>query len=428
MWLLAWRNIWRKKWRSLLTAFAVGVVVYLTLIYFGMVGASQNGMYQSISQNAGHIQVRVAGYRDIRDFDDLLLADVSSLVTQVSTAVAEITTEINSDIDTELIRDLQVSTALEVPGLLEGDGRSRGIVLQGIDQTDSGRERYAEEYLEAGRLPTPGDLESIALGNKLATALGVELGDTVYMYAPGTEGYGAAAFTVTGLLNIAGAETFAVSSLLAAQDVGAPEDASRVELYFPNLRRFVDDPVLDSMRDQLVSALAGAGVATDALEVELWREVDPSISSYLASSEGITTVITGLFFVLAGLLVMNTVYLSVMERIKEFGVMIALGTKRRNVVRMMLGESLFICAVGASVGGVLGMVSLWRMAQGFTFPGMEELFVEYGLPATLYASISPDQIVITVVFTVLTGILAALFPAFTAARLEPVEAMRFSAA
>jgi ABC-type antimicrobial peptide transport system permease subunit len=74
------------------------------------------------------------------------------------------------------------------------------------------------------------------------------------------------------------------------------------------------------------------------------------------------------------------------------------------------------------------MVSLWRMAQGFTFPGMEELFVEYGLPATLYASISPDQIVITVVFTVLTGILAALFPAFTAARLEPVEAMRFSAA
>ncbi|MEM6430058.1 MAG: FtsX-like permease family protein [Deinococcota bacterium] len=424
MWLLAWRNIWRKKWRSLLTAFAVGVVVYLTLIYFGMVGASQNGMYQSISQNAGHIQLRVAGYRDIHDFDDLLIDGVASLTEQISSAV----TSLNSDIDTELIQDLQVSTALEVPGLLEGDGRSRGIVLQGIDQTDSGRERYAEEYLEAGNLPTPGDLESIALGNKLATALGVDLGDTVYMYAPGTEGYGAAAFTVTGLLNIAGAETFAVSSLLAAQDVGAPEDASRVELYFPNLRRFVDDPVLGAARDQLVGALAEAGVEVDALEVELWREVDPSISSYLASSEGITTVITGLFFVLAGLLVMNTVYLSVMERIKEFGVMIALGTKRRNVVRMMLGESLFICAVGASVGGVLGMVSLWRMAQGFSFPGMEELFVEYGLPATLYASISPDQIVLTVVFTVLTGILAALFPAFTAARLEPVEAMRFSAA
>ncbi|MEM7735667.1 MAG: FtsX-like permease family protein [Deinococcota bacterium] len=424
MWLLAWRNIWRKKWRSLLTAFAVGVVVYLTLIYFGMVGASQNGMYQSISQNAGHIQLRVAGYRDIRDFDDLLIDDVTSLTEQISSIV----TSLNSDIDTNLISDLQVSTALEVPGLLEGDGRSRGIVLQGIDQTDSGREQYAEEYLEAGSLPTPGDLESIALGNKLATALGVELGDTVYMYAPGTEGYGAAAFTVTGLLNIAGAETFAVSSLLAAQDVGAPEDASRVELYFPNLRRFVDDPMLDSARDQLVGTLAEAGVEVDALEVELWREVDPSISSYLASAEGITTVITGLFFVLAGLLVMNTVYLSVMERIKEFGVMIALGTKRRNVVRMMLGESLFICAVGASVGGVLGMVSLWRMSQGFTFPGMEELFVEYGLPATLYASISPDQIIITVVFTVLTGILAALFPAFTAARLEPVEAMRFSAA
>jgi ABC-type antimicrobial peptide transport system permease subunit len=125
---------------------------------------------------------------------------------------------------------------------------------------------------------------------------------------------------------------------------------------------------------------------------------------------------------------MNTVYLSVMERIKEFGVMMALGLKGRQLLRMVVSESLLICGVGAVVGGIVGSLVLWRMAQGFTFPGMEELFIEFGLPTTLYASITVEQVLTAMIFTIVTGILAALFPAFTAARLEPVEAMRFSAA
>ena len=94
---------------------------------------------------------------------------------------------------------------LEVPGLLEGDGRSRGVVLQGVDQPRAMRERYAADTLAGGRLPGPGDLEGVALSRGLARALGVGMGNTVYMYAPGTEGYGASAYTVVGLLALPGA-------------------------------------------------------------------------------------------------------------------------------------------------------------------------------------------------------------------------------
>jgi ABC-type lipoprotein release transport system permease subunit len=299
--------------------------------------------------------------------------------------------------------------------------------LRGIDQPLVVRQRYAAENLSAGRLPEPDDIDSIALGDKLATALNVGIGDTVYMYAPGTQGYGAAAFTVTGMLNVAGSERVAMSSLLAAQDIGAPGDASRFEITFPNLRRYADDSIVSSVRDALVSYLAGV-LEVENYQIETWRDVNSSIAGYLDSSEGITWVYTAIFFVLAGLLVMNTIYLSVMERIKEFGVMMALGLKGRQLLRMVMSESLLICGVGALVGGSIGSVVLWRMAQGFTLPGMEELFIEYGLPTTLYASISIQQIMIAMLFTVVTGVLAALFPAITAARLEPVEAMRFTAA
>jgi ABC-type lipoprotein release transport system permease subunit len=423
MWTLAWRNIWRKKWRSSLTAVAIALVVLLTLVYFGLVGSSQNGAYQNITQNSGHMQVHVAGYRDIRDFDDLLMDDAEQLEANLLEAIAAS----SADLDSELLANPQVSTVLEVPGLLEGDGRSRGIVLRGIDQPDTVRQRYAAENLSAGTLPAAGDIESIALGDKLATALDVSIGDTVYMYAPGTEGYGAAAFTVTGILNVAGAEGVAISSLLAAQDVGAPDDASRFEIYFPNMRRYSDDAILPRLQSAITSNLADV-INIEDYQIETWREVNSSIAGYLDSFEGITWVYTAIFFVLAGLLVMNTVYLSVMERIKEFGVMMALGLKGRKLLRMVVSESLFICGVGAVVGGAVGSLILWRMAQGFTFPGMEELFTEFGLPSVLYASITVEQIITAMLFTIVTGILAALFPAFTAARLEPVEAMRFTAA
>ncbi len=426
MWTLAWRNIWRKKWRSALTAVAIALVVLLTLVYFGLVGSSQNGAYQNITQNSGHMQVHVAGYRDIRDFDDLLINDAAQLEASLLEAISA-SGEVDTERNSELIANPQVSTVLEVPGLLEGDGRSRGVVLRGIDQPDTVRQRYAAENLTAGTLPAAGDIESIALGDKLATALDVAIGDTVYMYAPGTEGYGAAAFTVTGILNVAGAEGVAISSLLAAQDVGAPGDASRFEIYFPNMRRYSDDAILPQLKTAIVDNLA-AEINVDNYQIETWREVNSSIAGYLDSFEGITWVYTAIFFVLAGLLVMNTVYLSVIERIKEFGVMMALGLKGRKLLRMVVSESLFICGVGAVVGSAVGSLVLWRMAQGFTFPGMEELFTEFGLPSVLYASITVEQIVTTMLFTIITGILAALFPAFTAARLEPVEAMRFTAA
>ncbi len=102
------------------------------------------------------------------------------------------------------VPDAEVVAVLEVPGLLESDGRSRGVVLQGVGQLDALREQYARDTLAEGRLPEPGDLEGVALSRGLARALGVGMGNTVYMYAPGTEGYGASAYTVVGLLDLPG--------------------------------------------------------------------------------------------------------------------------------------------------------------------------------------------------------------------------------
>lgn len=402
---LAWRNIWRKRWRSLFTSGAVAVVVLLTTLNFGLVGAFENGMYSRLTETSGHLQVHVTDYRDLRAFSDLLIRDAESVQQQIETRYPE----------------AEIVTTLEAPGLLEGAGRSRGVLLMGAEQSPAIRERFIEDSLQSGVLPETGDLESIALSSRLAHALQVDLGDTVYLYAPGTEGYGAAAYTVTGLLDTPGMQ-MAFVSLAAAQEVAAPDAVTRMEIHLPGFNRLDDDDALPAIRDELNTLL------DDAYIVETWREVNPGMAAYLELMGPSTTISSAIFFILAGLLVLNTVYLSIIERIREFGVIMALGAGRLKVIGMVFAESVLLCTVGALVGIGLGLGIVAAMARGFSFPGpLAELYAESGIPTVLYASIDPTSVLITALFALATGIIAALIPAFSAARLEPVEAMRFTA-
>lgn len=403
---LAWRNLLRKRGRSAVSAGAVAVVVFLTLVYFGLAGALQNGMFENLTASTGHLQVRAEGYRDLRDFSDLLLRDAGAL---------------RARLEAEAPENTQFVAALSVPGLLEGEGRSRGVVLEGVSRAPALQERYAERTLAEGRLPAEGDLGGAALSQGLARALAVGLGDTVYVYAPGTEGYGAAAYTVVGLLNVPGGAPVAQVSLAAAQELAAPDAASRFELHLEGFGR-TDDATLPALQGALAANLG------DGLSVETWREINPSIAGYLDIVPATTSVVTGIFFILAGLLVTNTVYLSVIERVREFGVIKALGAPRRRVLGMVLAESLILCGSGAFMGAALGLAVVAVMAQGFSFPpAYTELLGDTGFPEVLYATLTPTQVAVATLFTTLTGVLAALLPALTALRLEPVEAMRFSA-
>ena len=395
-----------------MTVLAVAGVVLMTVVYFGMVGSMENGIYARVTQNVGHLQVHVDGYRDEREFSDLLVRSAG---------------EVQETIGTVAGADIEVLSALEVPGLLEGDGRSRGVLLLGTEQPAESRERFARRNLSEGELPTDGDLEGIALGENLAKALKVGIGDTVYMYAPGTEGYGAAAYTVTGLLSL-GDPAFEARtgyiSLAAAQELAAPDAVGRFELLLPNYTQLADDENLPAVRDRIQAELG-----SDLL-VETWREVDPSLATYLDIITPSTAIFTGIFFILAGLLVMNTVYLSLIERVREFGVIMAVGASKRKVMGMVVSESMLLCFTGALIGAIIGLAIVAMMSRGFTLPfppEQLELYESLGIPRVLYGSISPLQIFITIGYTFAIGILASLLPAFTAARLEPVEAMRFTA-
>src|SRR5690606_8163374 len=116
--------------------------------------------------------------------------------------------------------------------------------------------------------------------------------------------------------------------------------------------------------------------------------------------------------------------LGLVERIREFGVIIAVGAHRGRVMRMVLAESLVLVLAGTAVGLLVSGLLIASWADGLHFPQLDEVLAEYGFPAVLYPSVTAGQVAITVGYAIVTALAAALWPAWVAGRLEPVEAMR----
>ena len=406
---LAWRNLWRHRWRSLVTAGAVALVVFLSLLYFGMGGASRNSFYQRITENSGHVQVRQPGWRDARALRDRLIHDAAAVRALVV------------DMAEARLDSPEVVGVLDVPALLSGEVRSRGVPIHGQDWPTAIRERRLENATLQGRfVERPGE---VVLGLSLAHSLDVGVGDEVFVYAPESEGFGAAALTVVGLVDVPDPNQEIVTawtSLEEAQLLAAPDAVTHFEIHGPSLVTIDDDRAAVDLANELDAALP-------ALEVLDWRELEPATVQLLETLDPMLYAVSALFFILAGLLVLNTVYLSVMERIRELGVIQALGAGGRRILGLIATESVLLCTLGALVGSALGLAAIASLADGFSVPALAEYWASFGLDPVLYFTVTPAQVVFAIVFAVVTALLAALWPAALAARLEPVEAMRFQA-
>lgn len=406
---LAWRNLWRQRRRSLVTAGAVALVVLFSVMYFGLGGAMENSMYQRLTETGGHVQVRTPGWRDASSLEDTLIDEAAEVRATVERLASD-----------RLVAP-EVVGVLDVPALLSGDVRSRAVPIHGQDWPAAVRERRLGGSELAGRfLENPGE---IVLGASLAAALDVGLGDDVYVYAPGGRGFGAAAYELVGIADLAdpGAEiATAWTTVEEAQALAAPDAVQRFEVHATSLVRIEDDTVADALAAALSDALP-------ELESLTWLEVEPSMSTLLDSLDPMMYVVSVMFFVLAGLLVLNTVYLSVMERIREFGVIHALGAGDRRVLGMIATESVLLCLLGAVVGTAGGLAFVAAYRDGLVVPGLEAYYASFGLDPVFYVSVEPEQVAFAVLFAVVTALGAALWPAWLASRLEPVEAMRFQA-
>ncbi len=398
---LAWRNIWRNKRRSfiIIAAIAVGLLcgLFASAVMFGMGDSLIN---TTIDRDLGHIQIHTRSFED-----DRLLTDTIPLTKSI---LAEVKSQQNVT---------GVSARLMIEGMISSATSSGGVRITGITPADEKNITTIHKKIVTGSYFESDDANQILIGQKLAENLGIRERSRLVLSFQGLDGtiiYGA--FRVSGIFKTE-------SSMFDRSTVFIKEDELLALLgsgpiYHELAIRVNTVQNVDSLYKTLKANY-------DHLSVKDWRELAPELKlmdDMIGVQLNIFLAVI-LFAMLFG--ITNTMLMSVMERVREFGVLMAVGMKRRKVFAMIILETIVLSFVGGAIGMILASLTI----AYFNFAGIDlSAFAiglsEFGMESILHPTLPLYFYVSITIMILFTAIFSAIYPAIKAIRLKPATAIR----
>ncbi|MFC1719578.1 ABC transporter permease [Pseudomonadota bacterium] len=160
------------------------------------------------------------------------------------------------------------------------------------------------------------------------------------------------------------------------------------------------------------------------LRVVEWTELHPGLKQAIQADMSSAWFMYGVLIILVAFSVLNTQLMSVLERTREFGMIMALGVKPRNLASLVVTETALMAMIGFVLGVFLGwLVAVYFHTAGFSYPGMDEVAAKFNLPAKMYPSVTFISMALGPGVVFLFCLLASIYPAMRLYRLRPVEAM-----
>jgi len=408
---VAWRNLWRNRTRTLITGSAISLSFGMLLASFGLADDMYARMLEAARKSAGgSVLVHHQGYWDSRG---------SELVIREPGPVLEAARKIPG-----------VRAAIPrvvIQGLGSSPRGSKGARLTGIDPSREAALQDMGRFLKEGRWLDAEERSPLVLGRALADDLELKLGDRVVLTATDPQGeMTRVLFKLTGVLETGSKamdETAAYTTLAAAQRaLGMGEAITQIGVVAAEDKHGLQ-PVLSALK-------AGLGPRSEELEVLTWRDAMPELVGAIETDKGFGYVFGVAIFVVVGFGIANTLLMSVLERIRELGLLSALGLTPGGVARLVLCETVVLAAVSIVAGLALGLcchLYLDRVGIDATaFAGGSGMDVSGVIleDMLLHSTVDPVRWLGGAAGVLVIVVLSALYPAWRASRLDPVEAMR----
>ncbi len=401
---MAWRNVWRNRRRSVLTVAAIALGLAFNIFMRGIGdGFHEQMVDNSVRAEIGHIQIHRVGYHDDPELNKTL-PDPDQL--------------------TQAIRSLPevrgYSLRVLGGGLASTADNSSGVEILGVDPaqeptvTSIQRAIVQGEYL-AERMPRP-----ILLGDRLASRLKVALGDKVVLMVQAADGsMGAQLFRVAGVFRSGAPEMDEGVVFILRSDA---------QNLFALGNRVTEAALLLGSSRQVSPALATLKKDLGSAPVEIlpWWQVQPFLQQFIQIDDAFFYIIVLIFFIVISIGILNTIMMSIFERVREFGVMMALGTKPKQIVKLVVEEAFALGLVGVVIGSLLGAAfTLYYARQGINLSSFSAGAAALGITSSrVYSQLTAANLVYSNLAVLVVVVLVALYPAAYAARLQPVEAIR----
>ncbi len=399
---MSWRNLWRNPTRTNVTITAVALCIAILIIFQSLIiGLIGKAVYNTTNLVIGEVQIHAAGYLDDRSiYKSLKNVEEIRVVAQENN-----------------IGMVERSYGF---GLISSGTKSAGTQFWGIDPESELKYFDFANHIDEGNFLTETSLKKVVLGNKLARSLAAELGTELVIFVQGADGsLGNELFYVTGILGNVADNIDRGAAIILRDDF---------DILF-STNNFIHEIALNSKGKleaeeiQKLMSVKATGAA-----VETWKELMPTIAIMTEKmSVFMLTIFSLIFTIAASLGVMNTLVMSTYDRMKEFGIIRAIGATPWLIIRQVSLEAILLTFLASIIGTVIGLsIAIYLQVYGIDISGKGNLaFGGIVFDPIWRASVSLKSVFLPVVLMMLTSIVASIYPASIAARIKPVEAIHY---
>lgn len=399
---IAWRNILRNKRRSAITIFAVSFGLGAVIFLWSFVDGFQYQMEESIKTIiTGDIQIYPQGAEGLYNVNLLL----------------ENPEEVRSVLNNTPLVAKKVERVL-ASGIVSSANNSLMTFVVGMDPTQE-KNFTNKNLIVKGRTLVDTDEHGAIVGAPMAKQMKVDVGDKIVLVLQ--DRYG----SLVG-------ESFRIVGLF---ETGSDQiDNSTIDIIIPVLQKLLSAE--NQVTKILLRTKEGASIdkVIEELKTKLdpqrykispWGEIAPMLSQLVEFQQRMIFIVVFIVLAILGTGVLNTLMMSFIERIREFGLMKALGTKDRQVALLLILETLWLTFMGTFLGSGLGIgFSFFFAHEGINLSRFGKTFSNFLIGTTIYPKIQFNHVITAITVVLCANLLAALYPAWKASKLEPMEAMR----
>lgn len=400
--IMAWRNLWRNKRRTLITVASIFFGVLLSTVMSSM----QEGSYTSMIDNivrfySGYIQIQHEDYWENKTINYAM--EPTEELFQIASSVPEIT---------------HVTSRLESFALASSTDITRGAMLIGIDSEKENDITELKKWVVSGEYFNHGD-DGVLVGTDLAGYLKLGIGDTLVLLGSGYHGVSAAGkYPIRGLLKFPNPqlnkEVIYMDLPVCQEFLSAPELVSALILMVE------EQHMLKSAMKKLQPRVS------QPYNVMSWDEMHPELLQMVEGDRAGAVIMKGIVYILIGFGIFGTIMMMVSERTREMGVMVAIGMQKTKLAMLLFFETLYIGVIGI-LAGFAGSIPLiaWFYANPIRLGGdaaetMEMMGIEPYMYFSWLPSVFYNQILVVFIMTTVV----ALYPLATAIRLKVHLALR----
>ena len=399
---VSWRNLWRNPTRTNVTIAAVALCISILIIFQSMIiGLIDKAVFTTTNLVVGEVQIHADGYLNDRSLYKYL----------------KNTEKIKSIAKKNNIGLVERSYGF---GLISSGTKSAGTQFWGVNPESELMHFDFAKHIDQGTFLSSSSSNKIVLGNKLALSLAAEVGSELVVFVQGADGsLGNELFYVSGILKNVADNIDRSAAIILKDDFNILFSADNMihEIALNSKGNFTAEEI-----QNLISA------EIKNVEIDTWKQLMPTISLMTEKMSVFMRVLfSSIFTIAAGLGVMNTMIMSTYDRMREFGIIRAIGGTPFRIIKQVSLEAIILTFIASIIGTILGLsVALYFQKFGFDVSGKGNLsFGGVVMDPIWKGSVSVGIVILPLILMFLVSVFSSLYPASIAARINPVEAIHY---